>query len=703
MKNTPKILPTYYKSKGTPIFRDTTALPFANGGVIEFIPSEYGSDPREQYAEGGPIYTYDKRPGSYYQRAADGSWMISNAGTNNQYVPIDDPTGQRTALLNKHAVIYNAPVQGAPKITPAPIKTQQVAAQKNSPVLAEQKQYKQAQKEQKVFDFNQAQQQAYEQALAKTKLQSVQPADWVFAAPMVAPMALEALGAAATAEIPFTGGVTLGGTANAAGIAHGVSEIDDRYKDWQDVAAGNMDWKEAALKTGLTGLEFAGASVPISNASKYIKAINNPSIKSGAQTLVTADVPKKVVGMIDEFGDVVEDIPQYFPLGESVPINAKTATAVDLSSKPYAIGLEEFRKAKEAAETNNWRFVTPKSELDFLASKYADEFSAKYGIPAEKLNSFDVAMYGKLREAEHIPTIETIPAVEKLASTKKDVHNSFVNTHKPVLELNPTEELVTDAYTRGYDSIINQRDPSRAGAFYESEVAPVLEQTILKNKFQQETPLIRGTRDFTIDGRASVLRNNQALNNLKFSQLQEGDIFIPNSFTSTSIEGINAGNLDEMPFTNFTRGVKNFDHVINAPAGQSYLYPNATNIQNYTTEMEAILPKNLQFKVDKVVSDLDRGYLETAADIKRGEYYGIGNNKFTKVPNRFFPSIQRFDKVKTVGRDLDTGELTYGKVSKKGINNLIKYHNEQHQPVIPKYYFSIVNPYLFGGKLNKNC
>ena len=48
-------------------------------------------------------------------------------------------------------------------------------------------------------------------------------------------------------------------------------------------------------------------------------------------------------------------------------------------------------------------------------------------------------------------------------------------------------------------------------------------------------------------------------------------------------------------------------------------------------------------------------------------------------------------------------ELTYGKVSKKGINNLIKYHNEQHQPVIPKYYFSIVNPYLFGGKLNKNC
>ena len=55
MKKTPKILPHLYKSKGTPIFRDTTALPFANGGTIHFERSEYGSDAREQYADGGPI------------------------------------------------------------------------------------------------------------------------------------------------------------------------------------------------------------------------------------------------------------------------------------------------------------------------------------------------------------------------------------------------------------------------------------------------------------------------------------------------------------------------------------------------------------------------------------------------------------------------------------------------------------------------
>ena len=88
---------------------------FANGGTIHFERSEYGSDAREHYDDGGPIYTYSKRPGSFYQRGADGTWMISNSSTGGQYVPIDDPSGQRTALLNKNAVVYNAPAQGPVK------------------------------------------------------------------------------------------------------------------------------------------------------------------------------------------------------------------------------------------------------------------------------------------------------------------------------------------------------------------------------------------------------------------------------------------------------------------------------------------------------------------------------------------------------------------------------------------------------------
>jgi len=67
---------------------------------------------------------------------------------------------------------------------------------------------------------------------------------------------------------------------------------------------------------------------------------------------------------------------------------------------------------------------------------------------------------------------------------------------------------------------------------------------------------------------------------------------------------------------------------------------------------------------------------------------------FTKMPSKYFPSIARFDKVV---------DLKGNKIPKKNISNLIEYHNRMHQPKVPKYYFSIANPYLFGGRLNKNC
>lgn len=692
MKQTPKILPTYYKSKGTPIFRDTTALPFEQGGLIHFERSEYGSDAREHYDEGGPIYTYSKRPGSFYQRAADGSWMISNSSTGGQYVPINDPTGQRTALLNKNAVVYNAPAQGAPK----PVVNQAVWNKA-------QKQGENDLAKQALINRTREGSQGLYMPDGSLRPQAAQAADWVPQAIMAAPIALEALGAAATAEIPFTGGVTLGGVTNAAGIAHGASEIDDRYKDWQDVSAGNMDWKEAALKTGLTGLEFAGAGIPVSNASKYIKAANIPSINSGAQTLATAEAPKKVVGIIDEFGDLVEDVPQYFPIGESVSINAnKAANAIDLSNQNRAIDLDAWKKAQGQAEVNNWRFVVPRQEEEFLAAKYAQEFSDKYGIALDKLTSSDVALYGKMKEAEFLPTREVIPASEKLVGNTKALHENFVTQHNPQYFLNPQEELAVDAYTRGFDSVINARQPNRAQTFYDQEVSPILEQTILQNKFKSPATLVRGSEDFDIAGRASVLREGQPVENLKFSQLQEGDIFSPGTFTSTKIAEFNP-DLKQMPVSGFTRKANNLDYVINAPEGQSFLYPNASNIQNYSIETEAILPNKLQFKLDKVATDTERGYLTSLQDMQRGQHYGIGDNKFTRVPNRFFPKIQSLDKIKAL--DFDPGKMQYiqTRVPKSAYQNLIDYHNKTHIPTMPKYYFSIVNPYLFGGRLNKNC
>ena len=137
-----------------------------------------------------------------------------------------------------------------------------------------------------------------------TQSDAIQPANWVFAAPMVAPMALEALGSVAAMQIPGTG-VSLGTVANTGFGIHGATQVPQRIQDWQDVAAGNMDWKEAALKTGLTGLDFAGAGIPIKNASNIIKTMNAPTFTKG-KTLIGNPTAKKVLGTIDEYGDLTD-------------------------------------------------------------------------------------------------------------------------------------------------------------------------------------------------------------------------------------------------------------------------------------------------------------------------------------------------------------------------------------------------------------
>ena len=221
MKKTPKILPHLYKSKGTPIFRDTTALPFANGGIIHFERSEYGSDAREHYDEGGPIYTYSKRPGSFYQRGADGAWMINNSSTGGQYVPIDDPTGQRTALLNKNAVVYNAPAQGAPK----PIINQRVwenaAGTSQQNAIAREKQLQTLKMSPVIADQEKAEQIEWERSRAAAAQQAAQDAkwrneqpldmmDWLWGAAAIAPVAAPAAWAAAesagAAALPYIEG-----------------------------------------------------------------------------------------------------------------------------------------------------------------------------------------------------------------------------------------------------------------------------------------------------------------------------------------------------------------------------------------------------------------------------------------------------------------------------------------------------------------
>jgi hypothetical protein len=65
-----------------------------------FFKEEGGSVP---YLQNGGTYTYAGRKDSKYKKDDKGNWLISNASTGNKFTPIKDPTGERTAQLNKNA------------------------------------------------------------------------------------------------------------------------------------------------------------------------------------------------------------------------------------------------------------------------------------------------------------------------------------------------------------------------------------------------------------------------------------------------------------------------------------------------------------------------------------------------------------------------------------------------------------------------
>lgn len=71
----------------------------------------------EEYQGGGQIYTYPDRPGSQY-RKVNGKWEIKNKQTGWKFVPVQDPTGERTRNLNQYAV---------KQTTVQPPKTQQTS------------------------------------------------------------------------------------------------------------------------------------------------------------------------------------------------------------------------------------------------------------------------------------------------------------------------------------------------------------------------------------------------------------------------------------------------------------------------------------------------------------------------------------------------------------------------------------------------
>lgn len=244
-------------------------------------------------------------------------------------------------------------------------------------------------------------------------------------------------------------------------------------------------------------------------------------------------------------------------------------------------------------------------DLPNLIAEQGESFRRKYGT---RYTEEDLSLFAKM-EAINKDRLQNQTFFS--LDSDKSLSDSFIDKHQIAKEYTPIDELLTDAYTKGYDSRINNRvGHHKADAnisFYKKEVAPKLEELIKKNKLKSPEVLYRGEADYLIK---KVWRNGvkQPKGTIRYSELQKGDIFKPGSFVSTSISESKA---------------KNFGAIsseIAAPAGQSVLFPNATGVRNFFPEKEVLLPKKLKFRVEEVTDTPVQGRLTEGPDILKRYY-----------------------------------------------------------------------------------
>jgi hypothetical protein len=325
------------------------------------------------------------------------------------------------------------------------------------------------------------------------------------------------------------------------------------------------------------------------------------------------DVTKGLGDMASGLGEIPYDVQQgnygaaagkvALPLavGALGGIGAKnTGQFVNNMVNPFA-GIFPWKTNKDRIRVNK-RFDIYRDELPELMSKHKNEFEQKYGLDYDEK---DLGLFAKLKEIEN----RRLRKVEEPDFVKEKT-DEFVKKHNPNYKFDKKGEVLVDAYTHGYDSKINKRSDAYGNSkFYEDVVIPELENIILKNKLKDVQRFYRGTDDHI----AQVERNGETIS-IPFHQLQKGDIYIPKSFTSTSISDNIA---------------KNFgSHLveIDAPKGQSYLFAGKAPSNSFKVELETVLPKDLRFIVDDIDSE-DLQKIRDMSEMKEGHVYSTGHMK----------------------------------------------------------------------------
>lgn len=223
--------------------------------------------------------------------------------------------------------------------------------------------------------------------------QAAQAADWVWQLGMTGPAALKGINAAM--KIPLGAGVNVGGVLNAGMITHGATQVDDRYQDWQDVAKGEMDWKEAALKTGMTALELSPAYGAAKELLPQTYKINPFAGKLGTYNRVVGqdavdDILESGLVRVNEDAGVASDLgpfgvikrtTPYPSFAKALPQKQYANQVIAQGKKPYIISTDRSMKASTLGRHGKGSTQFPIDET----GKYMS------GFPASEAKIFEFA------------------------------------------------------------------------------------------------------------------------------------------------------------------------------------------------------------------------------------------------------------------------------------------------------------------------
>lgn len=353
-------------------------LVYANGGTLN-----------NSYAGGGQIYTYAGRPGAEYRKSANG-WTIRTEHTNG-FVPVKDPTGKRTALLNAQAkpttikspyqlqqeakaqagqssydmmagnkpqVSDNTKVQITNKPIPTvgtPVKTAEELAHDQFVAWGAEQDKK-----------RNAQNPAIDPRTGNYRPMSAGEADWVWAAPLAGSAALQAAGAIGAMSLPGLSavpGATVGNLVNSGFIANSLYNMPKNAGEWYDVSQGNKDWTEAALGTGQIAAGLVGSGAGAKTAVQELE-------KLGLKNVITGKAPIKDLFKRDDLLNIktAEDLAKFKAAQAEGKLGETTNRFYSSTSNPdilnYAKGEEEVfvhvvPQTKAAAAGKSLANITP--------------------------------------------------------------------------------------------------------------------------------------------------------------------------------------------------------------------------------------------------------------------------------------------------------------------------------------------------------